>query len=91
MFKHIMVPLDGSSFAEAAIPAAAYLAQKFEAKITLIHVMDMMPLKKFMANIIFGISWKRPPISIESLLFIFKKVLKLNAIFMKVKKAKSLM
>ncbi|MBU0640450.1 MAG: universal stress protein [Planctomycetes bacterium] len=40
MFKHILVPLDGSTLAEAALPAAALLAQKLGATVTLIHVME---------------------------------------------------
>lgn len=39
MFKHILVPLDGSSFAEAAMPAAVEIADRFDSKITLIHVL----------------------------------------------------
>ncbi len=40
MFKHILVPLDGSKLAEAALPAAASLAQTFKAPITLLHVIE---------------------------------------------------
>jgi nucleotide-binding universal stress UspA family protein len=40
MFKHILVPLDGSQLAEAALPVAASLAEKLGAKITLIHVIE---------------------------------------------------
>jgi nucleotide-binding universal stress UspA family protein len=40
MFKHILVPLDGSTLAEAALPAATLLAQKLKASITLIHVIE---------------------------------------------------
>jgi nucleotide-binding universal stress UspA family protein len=40
MFKHILVPLDGSTLAEAALPAAALLAQKLKASVTLIHVIE---------------------------------------------------
>ena len=32
MFKHILVPLDGSLLAEAALPAAAFLSGKFQRK-----------------------------------------------------------
>lgn len=38
MFKHILVPLDGSPLAEAAIPAALELASKFDSEITLLRV-----------------------------------------------------
>ncbi len=40
MFKHILVPLDGSGMAEAALPAAAFLAAKFNAFVTLVHVVE---------------------------------------------------
>ena len=40
MFKHILVPIDGSVLAEAALPAAAFMAEKLQARITLIHVVE---------------------------------------------------
>jgi nucleotide-binding universal stress UspA family protein len=40
MFKHILVPLDGSHLAEAALPAAAYLSGKFNAGVTLVHIIE---------------------------------------------------
>ena len=40
MFKHILVPLDGSLLSEAALPAAIFLAEKLQARITLMHVME---------------------------------------------------
>jgi nucleotide-binding universal stress UspA family protein len=40
MFKHLLVPLDGSALAEAALPAAAYLAQTLGASATLIHIIE---------------------------------------------------
>jgi len=40
MFKHILVPLDGSLLSEAALPAAIFLAKKLQARITLMHVME---------------------------------------------------
>ena len=40
MFKHILVPIDGSLMAEAALPAAAFLAQKMGARVTLMHVVE---------------------------------------------------
>ncbi len=41
MFKQIMVPLDGSAFAESALATARVLAQKFESEITLCHVVHV--------------------------------------------------
>lgn len=40
MFKHILLPLDGSELAETAIPVAVSLAQKLGAQITLLHVIE---------------------------------------------------
>jgi len=40
MFKHLLVPLDGSRLAEAALPAAACLAEHLGASITLIHIIE---------------------------------------------------
>jgi nucleotide-binding universal stress UspA family protein len=40
MFKHLLVPLDGSHLAEAALPVAAYLAQTLAAPVILIHVIE---------------------------------------------------
>lgn len=41
MFKHLLVPLDGSNLAEKALPAALELAQKFDSVITLLSVTEM--------------------------------------------------
>lgn len=38
MFSHLLVPLDGSSFGDKAIKYALSLAQKYDSKITLLHV-----------------------------------------------------
>jgi nucleotide-binding universal stress UspA family protein len=40
MFKHILLPLDGSALAESVIPAAISLATKLKATITLFHVIE---------------------------------------------------
>jgi nucleotide-binding universal stress UspA family protein len=40
MFKHLLLPLDGSHLAEAAIPAAVYLAHTLGAWVTLIHIIE---------------------------------------------------
>ncbi len=40
MFTHILVPLDGSDMAEAALPAAVFLAEKLNASVTLFHVIE---------------------------------------------------
>jgi nucleotide-binding universal stress UspA family protein len=43
MFKHLLVPLDGSSLAETALPAAAYLARLLTARVTLLHLVERHP------------------------------------------------
>ena len=40
MFKHILIPLDGSELAEAALPAARVLAGLLGAQVTLVHVIE---------------------------------------------------
>jgi len=40
MFKHILVPLDGSRMAESALPVAASLAKVLKAPVTLLHVIE---------------------------------------------------
>jgi nucleotide-binding universal stress UspA family protein len=40
MFKRLLVPLDGSILAEAAIPAAVFLAHKAGASVALLHIIE---------------------------------------------------
>ena len=40
MFKHILVPLDGSKLAEAAVPVAGSLAQSLHAPVMLLHIIE---------------------------------------------------
>ena len=40
MVRHVLVPLDGSGLAEAALPAAAATAAAFGARVTLFHVLE---------------------------------------------------
>lgn len=40
MFNHILVPLDGSKLAEAALTVAAGLSEKLRAKVTLLHAIE---------------------------------------------------
>jgi nucleotide-binding universal stress UspA family protein len=40
MFKHILVPLDGSKMAEAALPAAVFFSSEFKGAVTLFHVIE---------------------------------------------------
>ncbi len=43
MIQNILVPLDGSSLAEAALPGALWFAHLFNAKIDLLHVIETNP------------------------------------------------
>ncbi len=43
MFKHILIPLDGSNIAEKAVPAAVELASKFHSQLTIVHVLTNLP------------------------------------------------
>jgi nucleotide-binding universal stress UspA family protein len=43
MFRHVLVPLDGSHLAEAALPAAASIAASLRASVTLIHIIERRP------------------------------------------------
>lgn len=40
MFQHVLVPLDGSRLAEAVLPVAAWLADHFQCRLTLFHVIE---------------------------------------------------
>ena len=40
MIRHILVPLDGSTLAELALPAAAAMAKAFGARVKLLHIVE---------------------------------------------------
>jgi nucleotide-binding universal stress UspA family protein len=40
MFKHLLIPLDGSHLAESVLPAAAYMARTLGAAVTLLHIIE---------------------------------------------------
>jgi nucleotide-binding universal stress UspA family protein len=40
MFKHLLVPLDGSRLAEAALPAVAHLSETLGAWVTFVHIVE---------------------------------------------------
>ena len=46
MYKNILLPLDGSKIADEVIPAAISLAKSFDAIITLIQVVEVIPVLK---------------------------------------------
>ncbi len=41
--SHLLIPLDGSRLAEAALPVAAALAERLGARVTLLHVLERDP------------------------------------------------
>jgi nucleotide-binding universal stress UspA family protein len=43
MYKHLIVPLDGSTLAEAILPLVVQLALKMQARVTLLHVIEANP------------------------------------------------
>ena len=43
MFKHLLVPLDGSPLAESSLPVVAALAETLECRVTLLHVIEWNP------------------------------------------------
>ncbi len=46
MYKHILIPLDGSKMAEAVMPIALFLSENLKSKITLIHIIESHPPTK---------------------------------------------
>lgn len=43
MYRHLLVPLDGSSLAESVLPAVVRVAGWFHARVTLLHVVETRP------------------------------------------------
>ena len=54
MFKHIVVPVDGSDTAMRAVEKAAELAKAFGARITLVSVVDNYPFTGLGGDYVFG-------------------------------------
>ena len=54
MFKHILVPVDGSSTAQAAVDKAAGLAQAFGSRVTAIYVIDPYPFTGLGSDLAYG-------------------------------------
>lgn len=51
MYKHILVPLDGSALAEEALPDAVLLAESFQGELTLLKVLVPLPDDKLRSRI----------------------------------------
>ena len=43
MYKHLIVPLDGSALAEAILPLVVQIARKLQARVTLLHIIETNP------------------------------------------------
>lgn len=43
MFRHLLIPLDGSRLAESVLPAARALARRLGSAVTLLHVIEQRP------------------------------------------------
>jgi nucleotide-binding universal stress UspA family protein len=43
VFAHLLIPLDGSGFAESVLPVAQVLARRFHSTVTLLHVIERRP------------------------------------------------
>lgn len=54
MFKHILVPVDGSDAGLAAVGKAVELAKVFDSWITLVHVIDQYPFVGIGTDYAFG-------------------------------------
>ena len=54
MFKHILVPVDGSGTGLAAVAKAVELAKVFDSWITLVHVIDQYPFVGVGTDYAFG-------------------------------------
>lgn len=56
MFKHILVPLDGSSLAECVLPHVVALARAFGSKVTLLQVVEQ-PSSEYSTRFVDPLSW----------------------------------
>lgn len=43
MFRHVLIPLDGSRAAETAVPVGAFLAERTGGRVTLLHLVEQSP------------------------------------------------
>lgn len=54
MYKHILIPVDGSVTALKAVQAAAGLARAFQSKVTVIYVIDPYPFTGLGSDFAYG-------------------------------------
>ena len=65
MYKHILVPTDGSALSDKAVAAAIKLAQLLGARITVFHAMEPYPLQGAYAAEASGVAELQPEIFAE--------------------------
>jgi len=54
MFKHILIPVDGSATAQNAVAKAAGLAQTYRSEVTVIYVIDPYPFTGLGSDFAYG-------------------------------------
>ena len=54
MFKHILVPVDGSATSEVAVGKAIELAKAFDSSVTVIYVIDPYPFTGIGTDFAYG-------------------------------------
>jgi nucleotide-binding universal stress UspA family protein len=57
MFQHMLVPLDGSSLSESALPYAVAVARAFNAPVTLLHVLEQ-PATAHLSQTVDPLDWQ---------------------------------
>jgi nucleotide-binding universal stress UspA family protein len=67
MFNHVLLPLDGSSLAECGVPHAATLAKAFDARLTLLRVLER-PYQNGCAQPVDPLDWRMCKVEVESYL-----------------------
>ena len=75
MYKHILVPTDGSELSDKAVAAAIKLAQILGARITAFHAMEPYPLQGAYAAEASGVAELQPEIFAERSVEYAKRVL----------------
>jgi len=74
MFKKILVPLDGSSMAEAALPLARNLAECYGAEMVLLHVNTPLPMQYYAPEIMEAVTEMEQSTRVESNTYIHHTV-----------------
>jgi len=65
MYKHILVPTDGSALSDKAVEAAIELAQQLGARITAFHAMEPYPVQAIYVAETSGVAELRPELFAE--------------------------